>query len=74
MDTHKTCLTWFLWLVGIVFVILKLSNIIAWNWWLVLMPFYIGFAIYVLCIALLIGTIIIYGSFVLLARYVLDKL
>lgn len=26
--------------VGIVFIILKLCNVIAWSWWVVLIPFY----------------------------------
>lgn len=31
----------FLDILGIVFVVLKLTETIAWSWWLVLLPFYI---------------------------------
>ena len=33
-------------LLGIAFIILKLTNVIAWSWWWVLAPFWIGFAIW----------------------------
>ena len=32
-------------LLGLLFVALKLTGTIAWSWWLVLMPFYFGFAL-----------------------------
>ena len=32
--------------VGIVFIILKLTSLINWSWWLVLLPFYGPFAIF----------------------------
>lgn len=45
----------FLGVLGIVFVVLKLTHIIDWSWWLVLLPFYgglvllaIGFIIYLI--------------------------
>ena len=31
----------FLGVLGIVFVVLKLTETIAWSWWLVLLPFYL---------------------------------
>lgn len=31
--------------VGILFTILKLSNVLHWNWWIVTMPFWIGFVL-----------------------------
>jgi len=27
---------------GVIFIVLKLVGVIAWSWWFVLMPFYIG--------------------------------
>lgn len=35
-------------LLGIVFIVLKLCNIIDWSWWWVLCPFWIGIAIFLL--------------------------
>ena len=35
----------FLGLLCIVFIVLKLTNVIAWPWWLVLSPFWAPFAI-----------------------------
>lgn len=35
-------------ILGVVFVTLKLCKIITWSWWLVLMPFYLVWAIIVL--------------------------
>lgn len=42
-------------LLGIVFIVLKLTGFINWSWWLVLLPFYGGFALLavVMLIALL---------------------
>jgi hypothetical protein len=33
------------WLLGIAFIVLKLTSIIDWSWWLILMPFWIGFVL-----------------------------
>ena len=33
---------------GIVFVVLKLVGVIAWSWWLVLLPFYAGLGLFLL--------------------------
>ena len=35
---------------GIVFVVLKLCNVISWSWWLVLLPFY-GILAFILLLA-----------------------
>lgn len=37
-------------LLGVVFVTLKLMEIIAWSWWLVLAPFYVGFIFAILAL------------------------
>ena len=31
---------------GVVFVVLKLCGVIAWSWWLVTLPFWIGLALF----------------------------
>ena len=33
-------------LLGVAFVVLKLMEVIAWSWWLILLPFYGGFIIF----------------------------
>lgn len=38
---------------GIVFIVLKLTGVIAWSWWLVLLPFYWTLAIIVFVVAVL---------------------
>lgn len=43
---------------GIVFTVLKLTGVISWSWWLVLLPFYGGLA--VLGIALIIIALVMY--------------
>lgn len=35
-------------ILGLIFVTLKLCGVIAWSWWLVTLPFWIGFAIFVI--------------------------
>lgn len=35
-------------LLTIAFIVLKLTNVIAWSWWWVLSPLWISFALYVL--------------------------
>lgn len=35
----------FLGLLALVFITLKLCGVIAWSWWLVLLPLYFGFAV-----------------------------
>lgn len=39
-------------ILGIIFITLKLCGVIAWSWWWVLSPFWIGFAVYFLFIAI----------------------
>lgn len=39
-------------LLGIVFITLKLTNIINWSWWLVLLPLYGGFILVVAIVIL----------------------
>ncbi len=36
-------------LLGIVFIVLKLCHVIEWSWWCVLAPFWIPFAIWLIC-------------------------
>lgn len=31
-----------LFVLGVVFLVLKLTGVIGWSWWLVLLPFYLG--------------------------------
>lgn len=40
-------------LLGVVFVTLKLCNVIAWSWWFVLLPFYFWIAIFLICILII---------------------
>lgn len=37
----------------LIFLILKLCKVINWSWWLITMPLWIGFTIYILCIILI---------------------
>lgn len=34
-------------LLGVVFIVLKLTHVIGWSWWLVLAPFWGGFALFI---------------------------
>jgi hypothetical protein len=45
---------------GIIFVVLKLVGVIDWSWWLVLLPFYGGFVLFLAAavIVLLVGAIV----------------
>jgi hypothetical protein len=40
-------------LLGLVFIILKLTGTIAWSWWWVLSPFWISFLIWVVLFAVI---------------------
>lgn len=40
---------------GIIFVVLKLVGIIAWSWWLVLLPFYGGTALVLAVVVSVLG-------------------
>ena len=48
---------------GIVFTVLKLTGVISWSWWLVLLPFYGGIAV--------LGIVLI---IIALVMYITDKL
>ena len=39
-------------LLGVAFVVLKLMEVIAWSWWLVLLPFYGGLVIFLVLMVL----------------------
>jgi len=53
-------------LLGIVFVTLKLTGVIAWSWWWVTLPFWGGFA--------LIGSVlVIIGIAILVSNFLLGK-
>ena len=43
----------FLGVLALIFITLKLTGVIAWSWWLVLLPLYVGFAL--LAVMLLAG-------------------
>jgi len=43
----------------IVLVVLKLTGVIAWSWWLVLLPAIISFSIYILVFVIKLITVII---------------
>ena len=50
MSNSNSCInSGFLTLLGIIFVILKLCNVIAWSWWWVTCPFWIIPAIFAVC-------------------------
>lgn len=40
-------------LLGVAFVVLKLTGIIGWSWWLVTMPLWLGFAIVLIAMVLI---------------------
>ncbi|MEA5151983.1 MAG: hypothetical protein VB039_05215 [Oscillospiraceae bacterium] len=37
-------------LLAIVFIVLKLTHVIAWSWWWVLCPLWAGFAVWLVCL------------------------
>lgn len=39
-------------LLQIIFIVLKIFNVIKWSWWLVFMPFYVWLLIFILVIVL----------------------
>lgn len=49
----------FLGMLGLIFIVLKLTKVIAWSWWLVLLPIYGGFAVFfgIALIVFLVGLI-----------------
>lgn len=44
----------FLSLLGIAFIVLKLTNVIDWSWWLVLLPLYGGIIIWIIILLVLV--------------------
>lgn len=40
-------------LLGVLFVALKLMSVVNWSWWLVLLPFYGGIALFFLVLAII---------------------
>lgn len=46
-------------LLGVVFVVLKLTHVIGWSWWWVTLPFWGGFAIFLAVVV--IGALVIGG-------------
>jgi hypothetical protein len=51
----------FLGLLGLIFITLKLLNIITWSWWLVLLPIYGPFVI-AMAILIIVFTIVFIGA------------
>lgn len=51
---------------GVLFVVLKLIGVIAWSWWWVTLPFWIGFAIT--------GVIYAIAGFLFLCAWVVGKI
>lgn len=43
----------------IIFIVLKLTEVITWSWWLVLLPAIISFSIYVLILLVKLGVIMV---------------
>lgn len=41
-------------ILGLIFITLKLTGHIAWSWWLVLLPFYVGIPIFIVVFLVLI--------------------
>jgi hypothetical protein len=54
-------------LLGIVFIVLKLIGIVAWSWWLVLLPLYAGLAIFGAFMLIPVCMLIFGGMFTLVA-------
>lgn len=50
----------FLVLLGLIFIVLKLTGFINWSWWWVTMPFWVGIAITTSIISIIILLIILY--------------
>ncbi|WP_339262724.1 transmembrane Fragile-X-F protein [Lysinibacillus sp. FSL K6-3209] len=43
----------------VIFIVLKLTEVITWSWWLVLLPAIISFSIYVLILIVKLGVIMV---------------
>jgi hypothetical protein len=49
-------------ILGVIFVLAKLFGLITWSWWLVLLPFYLGMAIIVAVVVIMIGVALCMGG------------
>ena len=54
---------------GLIFIVLKLTNVIDWSWWLVLLPIYGPWVLWLV----LIVTVLIVGVFVALIATIFGK-
>lgn len=55
-------------LLGIIFIVLKLCNVIHWSWWFVLMPFYLGTLILIIILVITVSALIFSGSKIKIRR------
>lgn len=55
----------FVGLLTLVFIVLKLTGVIAWSWWWVLSPLWISFGLWIalMILVLVIGTFFVLGDF-----------
>lgn len=51
-------------LTTLVFVVLKLTNVIAWSWWWVLSPLWISFGLWLIFAAIVFGVIFFVAVFI----------
>lgn len=49
-------------LLGVAFVVLKLMGYIYWSWWLVTLPFWVGFALELIGLVIFLGGVLVYRS------------
>lgn len=57
---------------GIAFIVLKLCHVIAWSWWWVLCPFWIGLAI-ALAVVAAIGVFMLFVGLVTILAAIISK-
>lgn len=55
-------------LLGLIFITLKLTDVIDWSWWLVLMPLYWGAALGVIFVVSIIAAYLLLALFDVVAR------
>lgn len=60
-------------LIGMVFIVLKLTGYIAWSWWIVTLPFYLPLLLFI-AFLLIIGVIGLVGLLITLAVLVIAGL
>lgn len=53
----------FLEALGLIFIVLKLTNVIDWSWWLVLLPIYGPFAFFILLVIFVLSLTFLFGSY-----------